>query len=96
MLDVIQEAVIYAVSNGMHYTDLTVFLHIFATVMMSITQKGTLTETRFGQRHLIHQCTNKHTCTCTCMLMYTACLCLNLVSVHAKNYLLVSCTCMCR
>lgn len=54
VLDMIQEAVIYAVSNGMHYADLTVFLHIFATVMMSITKKGKFIYTCIVDVCIIH------------------------------------------
>ena len=40
MLEVIDDAVSYAVDIGMHTADVKAFLNIFATVFLSIVQKG--------------------------------------------------------
>ena len=40
MLEMIDDAVSYAVDTGMHTADVKTFLNIFATVCMSIVQNG--------------------------------------------------------
>ena len=40
MLEMIEDAVSYAVNTGMHAADVKAFLNIFATVCMTIIQNG--------------------------------------------------------